>query len=251
MDNELQQVAENIKDELVYQNGVIKFSIRASARLIGVDEKTVRNADKKEGKISEFLSYCGINLRNLNISENGIPDYAHAMITKYYAYHAGNHCKELARKADLVFTAIGVRAWGKQLLGINDEQKQQTEPPKSLPPELKLEYIREVQRVSTEFAEVQPKLAQELTDAMMNDITGRQKQITASNLRGVVEIACEMGYEKAKDSKIRSNLGRFVKSQVGHLAQQELRLCNGENRSINCYPDCDVVRDAIALFFER
>lgn len=69
MDNELQQIAQNLKDEMTYRDGVITFSIRASARLIGVDEKSIRKgADFEDSKVSQLLAQCRIHLRTFNNS---------------------------------------------------------------------------------------------------------------------------------------------------------------------------------------
>ena len=95
----------------------------------------------------------------------------------------------------------------------------------------------------------QPRLAQFLTDQALNTYPASAKsKLTGVSVRGVAEIAEEMGFPVSV--KNRSQLGKFVKSQVGEMAQEEKRLCNGTMRVINCYPDCEEVRSAIALFFE-
>ena len=96
----------------------------------------------------------------------------------------------------------------------------------------------------------QPRLAQFLTDQALNTYPASAKsKLTGVSIRGVAEIAEEMGFPVSM--KNRSQLGKFVKSQVGEMAQEEKRLCNGTLRVINCYPDCEEVRSAIALFFDR
>lgn len=117
-----------------------------------------------------------------------------------------------------------------------------------------LDYVDKVMETSTNFANHQPRLAQELTDVLMNRLKGEQKQIPSDEprYRGAVEIAEEMGYSQAADSSIRTKLGRFLQTQqIASLAKKENRLCNGTSRPINCYPDTTEVRNAIALFFEH
>lgn len=97
----------------------------------------------------------------------------------------------------------------------------------------------------TDTLDDNPRLAQILIDHAVNEIL-EQKQLPPK-LRGVVEIAHDMGYKTTLSS--RTTLGKFVKARVGHLAQTEKRLCNGVTAAINCYPDCEEVRNAIADFF--
>ena len=94
----------------------------------------------------------------------------------------------------------------------------------------------------------QPRLAQFLVDQALSTYGNAQQQLSGTNLRGVAEIAEEMNLPVSFNN--RSQLGKFVKSQVGELAQQEERLCNGTMKMINCYPDCETVRQAIKTFFD-
>lgn len=94
-----------------------------------------------------------------------------------------------------------------------------------------------------------PRLCQVLIDHAMNSVI-ETKLLTASNelqLRGVVEIAIEMGYRKAANPSVRTKLGRFIARQF--IPQKEKRLVNGILTDINCYPDSKDIRDAIAVYF--
>ena len=95
----------------------------------------------------------------------------------------------------------------------------------------------------------QPRLAQFLVDQALNAYPHAKNQLSGTPLRGVAEIAEEMGFDI--NHKNRSQLGKFVKAQHGELAQEEQRLCNGTMRKIYCYPDCEEIREAITLFFAR
>lgn len=94
-----------------------------------------------------------------------------------------------------------------------------------------------------------PRLAQCLIDHALNDVLGGQKLLEASRLRGVVEIAIDMGFTTAKNPSVRAKLGRFVSKMVGQLSQLEERLCNGTMQQIKCYPDTPEVREAVGSFF--
>lgn len=94
-----------------------------------------------------------------------------------------------------------------------------------------------------------PRLAQLCIDSSVNYYLEDKQLINEPKLRGVSEIAIDMGYKV--NHKNRSTLGKFIKSQCGELLQKEERLVNGALRTVNCYPDSDIVRDAIATFFER
>jgi hypothetical protein len=96
----------------------------------------------------------------------------------------------------------------------------------------------------------QPRRAQLIADLMMNLIVeiGGQPQLAPSEpqLRGVVDIASEMGYQTDMSSRVK--LGNYIAS-AGHQKVKEKRFCNGEMRDINCYPDTPELRESIAQFF--
>jgi hypothetical protein len=108
-----------------------------------------------------------------------------------------------------------------------------------------------IQFIRTTLGCSEPRLAQFLIDYALNDIiveTSNQTVLTGVKMSGVVEIAEKMGAPVNFNN--RSQLGKFVKRQVGHLAQQEERLVNGTMQKVYCYPDCEEVRDAIDQFFQ-
>jgi hypothetical protein len=51
------------------------------------------------------------------------------------------------------------------------------------------------------------------------------------------------------NTKNRSSLGKFVKTQLGHLVVSEERLVNGLMIKVACYPDTAEVREVIKSFF--
>jgi prophage antirepressor-like protein len=106
---------------------------------------------------------------------------------------------------------------------------------------------REVSEIEMLLAN-NPRLAQLCIDDAMNRVVG-QKAIAPTAepmLRGVNEIALEMGFKT--DSSSRVKLGQFIKTQ-GFVPTKEKRICNGVMTDINCYPDTPDLRAAIARFF--
>mgnify|MGYP006429962421 CR=1 FL=1 len=72
----------------------------------------------------------------------------------------------------------------------------------------------------------QPRLTQFLTDQALQTYGNPQKQLAEADLRGVAEIAEEMGLPVSFNN--RSQLAKYCKTQVGNLGKQEKRLCNGK-----------------------
>lgn len=96
-----------------------------------------------------------------------------------------------------------------------------------------------------------PRLCQVLIDHAMNSVV-ETKLLAASNepqLRGVVEIAVEMGFKQATNMGVRVKLGKFIARQFVPL--KEKRLVNGILTDINCYPDSKEIRSAIAAYFNN
>ena len=107
--------------------------------------------------------------------------------------------------------------------------------------------IAEIQELLTND---NPRLAQFLIDHAISDIMPSQPLLDGERLRGVVEIAVDMGFPVS--IKNRSQLGTFVKSRCRELARSEKRLVNGLDREVACYPENnEEVRKAIADFFTK
>jgi hypothetical protein len=111
---DLDIIKDQIKDEIsVDSEGKGSASIRAVARLCGVEEKALRHhfrgAEKKPSKLAQILVQYGFDPRTF--SKTGVPDTAVALIVKYYAWMAGERCTDQARQVDMVFGAIGCRSW--------------------------------------------------------------------------------------------------------------------------------------------
>lgn len=108
---------------------------------------------------------------------------------------------------------------------------------------------REVKEIHENIEDISPRLKQYLVDCCLNEVI--EKALPGSDeprLRGVAEIAKDM--KLPINHKNRSDLGKFVKAELRHLAKTEKRLCNGTEQEIAVYPDTPLVRERIAKFFE-
>jgi hypothetical protein len=106
-----------------------------------------------------------------------------------------------------------------------------------------------VHHISGLLFDYQPRLAQFLIDHAISDIMpSDQRALTGARLRGVVEIAIDLGYKV--DDKNRSTLGKFVKKLCAEFSQAEERLVNGRPQKVAVYPDDQQeVIEAIHKFF--
>ena len=143
---------------------------------------------------------------------------------------------------DWVFTEVlpSIRKTGKYQV---NQQSNEYRPSKAL------FASREVKEIHENIEDISPRLKQFLIDCCINEVIDDRflRPTDEPKLRGVVEIAQDMGHKV--DHKNRSQLGRFVKSVIPHLAQTEKRLCNGTEREIAVYPDTEEVRQCITKYF--
>jgi hypothetical protein len=121
---EIAQIIEQISQEIeVDANGQAKASVRATARLAGVDDESIRkalksSADLAPSKLAKELMLQGFETADLTEwKTKGIPDAAIAIILEYYAYEAGRYCTKQARLVCRSFNTIGIRAWIQDKLG--------------------------------------------------------------------------------------------------------------------------------------
>ncbi|WP_341532039.1 hypothetical protein WKK05_40830 (plasmid) [Nostoc sp. UHCC 0302] len=120
---QIAQIIQQIREEIeVDANGHAKASVRATARLAGVDEKAIRSsldsAELKPSKLATNLMEHGFQGAELLIwKTQGIPEKGIAIILEYYAYDAGRYCTPQARLVCRSFNTIGIRAWIQDKLG--------------------------------------------------------------------------------------------------------------------------------------
>lgn len=143
-------VGDDIKSEFyVDKDGkVFAKSIRAVARLVGVNESTIRNhlINLAAGKtsIKGLEPFVGIDFT----CGVPIPDIVVAAFAEYYAFDS-KVSNDTARSLYRVMAAVGVRAWFQQQLGYQDKlPKTYKEAVKAL-----LESIEEKEKLEAEKAE--------------------------------------------------------------------------------------------------
>lgn len=111
------QIASEVK---VDSQGKATFSIRAVARLADIDHmnlvRAFQGGELKGSKLVEFLSQQGFKGGDYSaFALTGIPDMAAASIVEYYAFEAGQRCKDQAKEVYRVFARIGIRAYAHKL----------------------------------------------------------------------------------------------------------------------------------------
>jgi hypothetical protein len=103
---EVAQIIEQIKQEIeVDASGKTKASVRATARLAGVDHTAIINhlqsGELKPTKLDQKIILQGINIDSWR--SNGVPDEGIYLIVEYYAFEAGRYCNPKARQAITYF----------------------------------------------------------------------------------------------------------------------------------------------------
>lgn len=177
----------------------------------------------------------GIPISQLMIVENGKPTYAHPLIAI-----------ELARWISVPFSL-----WCNRNIKSMIESRAIGFPIAQQSPHLlALEVSDAIAKIEDNLSH-NPRLCQVLIDHAMNSVVETKLLSTSSEtqLRGVVEIAVDMGYKQATNPSVRTKLGKFVARQFA--PQKEKRLVNGILTDINCYPDSKEIRNAIAVYFDN
>ena len=119
----LENIVGQIQQEIEIDDfGRGKASIRATSRLAGVDDKSLRaaflSAEQLPSPLATKLIEHGFNAAEQNSwSHFGIPDLAVSTVLEYYAFDAGRYSKEQAKLAYKAFAAVGIRTWMQQIKG--------------------------------------------------------------------------------------------------------------------------------------
>lgn len=119
----LDTILVQIKEEIeIDANGKGKASIRATARLAGVDDKSLRvafeSAEQNPSTLATKLIEQGfMGAEQSSWSRVGIPDLAVSIVLEYYAFEAGRYCKEQAKLAYKAFATTGIRIWMQHIKG--------------------------------------------------------------------------------------------------------------------------------------
>lgn len=136
---EIVSVVEQIQSEIeVDTTGRGKASIRTTARLAGVDDKSLRaafvGAEQTPSQLATKLIEQGFSgAEQADWKTSGIPDIAIAIILEYYALDAGRYVKEQAKLAYKAFATIGIRTWMQRIKGWELQSEQAPQPQPQLP----------------------------------------------------------------------------------------------------------------------
>jgi hypothetical protein len=212
------------------------LSVRGVERCCGVaNSSLIEGVDFRVEKLAQVLTAQGFQA--VDLIQNGFPPSAAWLCIEYYAFESrakAPMAKQLAR----TFGAIGIMSTLKELNTLDKPTAITNSPSKEL---VAAREIREL----TDLLDDNPRLAQLLTDSIVNRTL--EKALPAATLRGVTEIANEMGFKTDASSRVK--LGSFIKSLGSFEPVKESRLCNGVLTPINCYSDTPDLRTAIADFF--
>ncbi|GAX38927.1 hypothetical protein [Nodularia sp. NIES-3585] len=254
---EITQVIEQIQEEIkVDELGRGKASIRATARLAGVDHTAIINhlqsGELKPTKLAERLTRQGFDAGELlTWRTNGIPDIAIAIIFEYYAFDAGRYCTKQAKLVCRAFNTIGVRAWMQDITGWTKPTQQhsntqsQQPPTPALPlPEQRLHTLVQAMKTLAELTggRLNPYTEQHFQDFVGNLLAEHNRKAltgTEEKWLGVVNFAeNELGKNvPLKGSHYRGHLGTWVRTFYPQLgSRQETRLVNGTQQSVYVYP---------------
>jgi hypothetical protein len=250
----LTQIIEQIKSEIkIDENGKGFASIRATARLAGIDQselgKSLKSSEGLEpSKLATFLIEQGFESEGLKqCGVTGVQDLLVAAILEYYTFHAGRYCKEQAKQVYRVFAAIGVRTWMQEVTGY----QKPVEPVKQLiPGDIRVvNFVNTLKELGCDITN--PRFNQELQDFALDVAIGYKAIKSSSESKetwlGVAERAEQLGYQVSLVTQNRSQLGKYVKA-CGLASTKEKRLCNGTQREINLYLLTDELDKAIKEF---
>ncbi|MEH2120560.1 hypothetical protein [Nostoc sp.] len=256
---EVARIIDQIKQEItVDSNGQGKASLRATARLAGVDAaglfRSLKTAvDNSRSKMVEKLIHKGFEgVDILGWSQSGIPDAAVAAILHYYGYEARKRCSEQARLACEAFESIGVRAWMQDIMGWTKPATQPQEQPSTLalpPVEQRLHTLVLAMKTLAELTggRLNPYMEQQFKDYAGNLLAEHnRKLLTSSEERwlGVVNFAESELAKKVplSGAHYRGHLGTWVRTFYPQLGdRQETRLVNGVQQPIYVYACHDPV----------
>ena len=213
--------------------GEVFASQNGFARMVGVSKPAISNwvgVNQIPLKNAEVLTPGG--LQGVNLLDE------RAMLTGIAKY-----------KPELImsFAQAGLRLYLHAIAGYshNNKVERSNEPKISRA----LKASREIKQIHENTEYISPRLAQYLIDHCVCEVLEENPQLTGPKLRGVVEIAEEMGLPI--NLKNRSQLGKHVKACSSQEPRKEERLVNGTMRKVAVYEDTEDIRRIIRNYFER
>lgn len=217
MSNSIEQIIQQIESEIqINEQGQGSATIRATSRLAGVDDRSLRkafeSAEQKPSKLATSLMGQGFSAADLALfSESGVPDTAIAIILEYYGHEAGRYCTKEARQVLKAFGAIGLRAWMQRIKGWQEPKQQEPTTPAQMFFEIAKQLV-EQERRQLELAQQQQELSQRLA-------VFEQIQAKAHNELIALPPASSVP-EESIDMKVRRIVGNY--SSVTGLAQRDV-----------------------------
>ena len=188
---ELENVIQQIKSEIeIDALGRGKATIRATARLAGIDDKSLRTAfegaEQTPSQLATKLIRHGFEGAEQALwGQTGIPDMAIAVILEYYATDAGRYIKEQAKLAYKAFAAYGIRVWMQKIKGWEQETA-----PQQILPTPSLEEISTLLDLTLGKAGLEPKL---VAGAKLNAIAKRYPHLRseAEDAKSMLAVSVE------------------------------------------------------------
>ena len=150
------------------------------------------------------------------------------------------------------WVSIPLRIWANRTLVRVVKEGMSNQTQEHLPPaDIRIDrFVGNLEKLGIDISN--PRFNQELQDFALDKILGSNRALPESKetWAGVAEIAEEMGYQVSLVTRHRSQLGIYVATCGGLQRRKEKRLCNGTQRDINLYLDCDDLRASISEFMD-
>ena len=229
---------ESIKKEMqVDLEGVVTFTISAVARIVGVGRSTLieafsadrANKGLKQHPLALILIARGFNV--IGFASTGVPDLAVSIIADYYAFEVEEkYRKNEAVIACRVFSAIGVRKWGQEVLG--------WKPPQQYPSDFQNQVLTHLAELTTKIDNQQAELAlirpayeemQQIIPALdkFPELTPLLKEISENIRKNPVQEKAKLKVWLQK-LKIAHIVTRGQRQSIGKLVSDFLKLGNME-----------------------
>lgn len=167
----------------------------------------------------EFHRFTPANLASWLV--DGVPDMAIGLIVEYFAFDAGRYCNETAKLTYRTFAVYGIREWMQKLAGWKAEETKSSAPALP-PPDVR---VSDLAKALDAFdIDINNPRWKSGMQSFVLDILGVVHDAEKSSdivpvtetWASLVEIAEEMGFKVAGDLSVRTRLGQYIASYVGH-----------------------------------
>lgn len=222
----------------------------------------------------KWLGFSRKNNAKASLLDCGFASGVDLLIEKQSDNHEGLSAQEkavAARREQIHLTTDCFKMWcmmantdrGKEVrrfyLEVEKEWRQlksQAPKPIALPPaDIRICNLRDALK-DFGFDLSNPRFASSIKDLVADRIlgeVGQPKETTTNSTEtwlGVVEKAERMGYPVKLITRYRSTLGKHVKANSNLKSKLEKRLCNGTQRSVCLYRDCEELARTVAEYMD-